>query len=360
MERETTGDKEVPEERWLPIKGWLGYDVSDRGRVRSWWGGGGQGKGHRGLGDAAKIVGGYIQKSGHAQATLYRNHSKEVRRVGVHTLVLEAFVGRRPLGHEACHNDGDPGNNCLTNLRWDSRSNNQRDTLKHGTHRQAKLKDSDIPAIWARLSEGEPAAWIGRDYGVKGTVITNIKTGKHWAHITRRLTPLPEAIRQIKKYVNPAYALRSKVAKPQPPDPVFTPAEVLAATEELWRIVPGWPAYRVSSHGRIQTRWERVRGGRKGEHRLGDTWAARHIRPDAHGYMAFWASNGTTIKTLKVHRVVLLAFAGEPPKGMVACHMDGDKTNNHVRNLRWDTPSANGQDYYRDKRAAELATAIWG
>jgi len=26
----------MPEERWLPVDGFRGYDVSDRGRVRSW------------------------------------------------------------------------------------------------------------------------------------------------------------------------------------------------------------------------------------------------------------------------------------------------------------------------------------
>ena len=34
---------------------------------------------------------------------------------------------------QACHNDGKPLNNFLSNLRWDSPQNNQRDRIKHGT-----------------------------------------------------------------------------------------------------------------------------------------------------------------------------------------------------------------------------------
>lgn len=56
----------------------------------------------------------------------------------VHRLVLEAFVGPCPDGMEGCHNDGDPGNNDLSNLRWDTRSNNNFDAIKHGTHVQAR------------------------------------------------------------------------------------------------------------------------------------------------------------------------------------------------------------------------------
>ncbi|QOV97160.1 HNH endonuclease [Rhodococcus pyridinivorans] len=46
----------------------------------------------------------------------------------------------------------------------------------------------------------------------------------------------------------------------------------------------------------------------------------------------------------KVHRLVLEAFTGPCPDGMVGCHNDGDTTNNRLDNLRWDTPGANNRD----------------
>ena len=53
-------------------------------------------------------------------------------------LVLTAFVGPRPPGKECCHNDGNKLNNAVENLRWDTRSENVRDIVRHGNHPQAE------------------------------------------------------------------------------------------------------------------------------------------------------------------------------------------------------------------------------
>ena len=52
----------------------------------------------------------------------------------LHILMLETFVGPRPEGMLALHNDGDPSNNSLDNLRWGTPSDNSHDALRHGTH----------------------------------------------------------------------------------------------------------------------------------------------------------------------------------------------------------------------------------
>ena len=46
-------------------------------------------------------------------------------------------------------------------------------------------------------------------------------------------------------------------------------------------------------------------------------------------------------KNYYVHRIVAEAFIGEIPKGMAVNHIDGDKTNNHIRNLEIITYSEN-------------------
>lgn len=56
----------------------------------------------------------------------------------VHRLVLETFVGLCPDSMEACHNNGIRDDNRLGNLRWDTRKNNQRDRIKHGTDSKGK------------------------------------------------------------------------------------------------------------------------------------------------------------------------------------------------------------------------------
>lgn len=54
-----------------------------------------------------------------------------------------------------------------------------------------------------------------------------------------------------------------------------------------------------------------------------------------------------------IHKLVLEAFVGERPSGMQACHGNGDKTDNRLVNLRWDTVKAN----HRDKKNMELQLA---
>lgn len=51
----------------------------------------------------------------------------------MHRLMLLAFVGPCPDGMEACHNNGDPSDNRLDNLRWDTKQSNQADRIEHGT-----------------------------------------------------------------------------------------------------------------------------------------------------------------------------------------------------------------------------------
>jgi hypothetical protein len=42
-----------------------------------------------------------------------------------------------------------------------------------------------------------------------------------------------------------------------------------------------------------------------------------------------------------VHRLMAIAFLGEPPPGCEVCHNDGDGTNNVLSNIRWGTRSEN-------------------
>jgi hypothetical protein len=68
-----------------------------------------------------------------------------------HRVVLEALV-RKPRGNEqACHNDGNPTNNSIDNLRWDTPKNNCIDKIKHGTsgagQKNSMSKIDDLSAL---------------------------------------------------------------------------------------------------------------------------------------------------------------------------------------------------------------------
>ncbi|AVL98916.1 hypothetical protein C6V83_00090 [Gordonia iterans] len=115
-------------EQWRPIAGWEGYyEVSDHGQVRSV---------DRMIPDRNRRLRGRLLRpnrtsAGYLAVSLSREGEVQARRI--HRLVLEAFVGSGD-GLDACHEDGDPTNNRLDNLRWDTRSENIKDVVRHGTH----------------------------------------------------------------------------------------------------------------------------------------------------------------------------------------------------------------------------------
>lgn len=103
-------------EQWAPVPDFPGYSVSSFGEVR----------GSRGW-----LLKPWVDRKGYQKVSLYR----EGRRANflVSRLVLLSFVGPGD-GLDACHNNGDQADNRLSNLRWDTRAENIRDQLRHGTH----------------------------------------------------------------------------------------------------------------------------------------------------------------------------------------------------------------------------------
>lgn len=111
---------------------------------------------------------------------------------------------------------------------------------------------------------------------------------------------------------------------------------------ETWIDIPGAPNYQVSSLGRLRSFVSKGPGARRRDdpHLINPTKNSR-------GYLhAKLRMNGVQ-KHVRIHRIVLLAFVGEPAPGQVACHCDGDQLNNALSNLRWDTPAGNMQDQFR-------------
>lgn len=112
--------------------------------------------------------------------------------------------------------------------------------------------------------------------------------------------------------------------------------------KDEFRPVEGYPGYRVSRDGRVDSCWTR-RG------RLcvpTETW--RPLKPILRGgYLTVNLARGGKKSARRIHRLVLAAFVGPCPPGMVACHNDGDRANNDLSNLRWDTQKANADDTLR-------------
>ncbi|MDB5352697.1 MAG: hypothetical protein JWN86_3944 [Planctomycetota bacterium] len=111
---------------------------------------------------------------------------------------------------------------------------------------------------------------------------------------------------------------------------------------DQFRPIAGFPGYRVNRKGVVQSR--RGPGCRSG---TTENWVSLKPIPRSRGYMTVNLSCCGRKSIRYVHRLVLESFVGACPEGMVGCHNDGDRTNNRVANLRWDTPTANEADKLR-------------
>lgn len=80
--------------------------------------------------------------------------------------------------------------------------------------------------------------------------------------------------------------------------------------------------------------------------RRGSSWitlkeAMLHSRRIGAGYLAISSKEAGKKRTLYVHRLVAEAFLGQPAEANEVNHLDGDKTNNNVKNLEWTTHAQN-------------------
>lgn len=113
-------------------------------------------------------------------------------------------------------------------------------------------------------------------------------------------------------------------------------------TDEQWRPVPGWcDLYEVSNHGRVRS-LDRVSSGTRATRRI----KGRILRPGTtpKGYAIVILCRDSQRLAYTVHGLVAAAFLGPRPSGMHVCHGDDDPQNNHLTNLRYDTPSNNNLD----------------
>lgn len=170
-------------ETWKPIPGFDGYEVSDLGRVRS------LDRGiivdHRGRGKTCqrRYRGRMLKLSPGPHGYLRVRLGWHSNAQYVAQLVMLAFVGEPPMGHEIAHNDGNNTNNQLSNLRYDTPKGNAADKLIHGTHGRgercptSRLTREQIFEIRRSKIDRRRLAIL---YGVSKSHIDNIIIGHRW------------------------------------------------------------------------------------------------------------------------------------------------------------------------------------
>jgi hypothetical protein len=98
----------------------------------------------------------------------------------VHRLVMRAFCGEPPAKMEVLHNNGDPTDNRISNLRYGSRTENILDVYRIGG-RWRKLNIDDVHAIRFGLYCGIRGVDLAKEFGVSQSAISAIKHGRaYW------------------------------------------------------------------------------------------------------------------------------------------------------------------------------------
>lgn len=137
-------------EVWKDITGYEGlYQVSDLGNVKSLdrevTYKDGKVRIHKG-----KLLKPQKHRDGGLKIGLYKNKKPET--FTPQKLVMSVFIGPRPEGYQICHIDGNPLNNKLSNLRYDTQAENNIDCYRQkGSSNRGKYSIEQILEI-RRLS----------------------------------------------------------------------------------------------------------------------------------------------------------------------------------------------------------------
>lgn len=118
----------------------------------------------------------------------------------------------------------------------------------------------------------------------------------------------------------------------------------MPSDEVRYAEIDRYKGYRFGSDGSVWTR-----KGVGNDRKMGifsSEWRRLHLRKGSSGHLNVWLGLGKRDKyqVALVHRLILEAFVGPCPDGLIACHNNGIPGDNRIENLRWDTHKSNTYD----------------
>jgi len=119
-----------------------------------------------------------------------------------------------------------------------------------------------------------------------------------------------------------------------------------------YRIVPDFPNARVGTDGSFWTRSVKCFAGTGNLRPLGEWVQRRAGSRQKDGYVLVRLRYGKRLWVTSLHALILTAFVGPRPKGMLGCHRNDDPSDNRLENLYWGTPTTNCED--RDRNGATV------
>ena len=134
----------------------------------------------------------------------------------------------------------------------------------------------------------------------------------------------------------------------------------------MWKVIPGLEDYAASDDGQIKAlfkiregRLDNLRNHRNTTKKSQRKYKEHIIKQIMNcGYMYVCLTHNGIKKSYRVHRLIYQTFVGFIPENMVIDHIDGNKCNNNILNLRCVTPSENVNNpntyYNRSKRILQI------
>jgi hypothetical protein len=185
---------EPMDEVFKPIDGWLFYEVSNLGRVRSLQRTVVTPQGVE-MKFPERILKAHPDTHGYLRVALHSG--KRTKGFTVHRLVLTTFVGPRPAGGQCRHLNGDKTDNRLENLAWGTARENTDDNVRHGVttrsagRRALKLNEAQAAEIKRLIALGVKRRAIAKQFGVNHNVINMIAWGQIWRRVEAAVEEAP-------------------------------------------------------------------------------------------------------------------------------------------------------------------------
>lgn len=114
---------------------------------------------------------------------------------------------------------------------------------------------------------------------------------------------------------------------------------------EEWKPIEGYPNYQVSNLGRVKS---------MNYNKTKKEAVLTPILTGKYYSVSLWSDTGKTL--VSVHRLVALTFLDNPEKKPAVDHINGNKLDNRLENLKWSSYSENNlnKQLYRGNNTGEL------
>jgi hypothetical protein len=198
----------MDEEIWRSIDGFPGYEVSNLGRVRSFY--------RHGNGDIVDTPQRILKPSlsnGYYGINLRKNSITYYKRI--HYLVAFMFLGECPNGFEICHNNGDKLDNRASNLRYDTHEENIKDAFRHGVFPvgekgyRAAFSNAEVRRMRLAFKRGVSVQELSICFGAGTPIIRNALRGKTYKNASGPIFDTTQ-ITLHKKIIRKRLSLREK------------------------------------------------------------------------------------------------------------------------------------------------------